>query len=74
MPIRSVEDQFESVHAYAEQNSISAALGYGVGAIVVAIIDYKLKVLLAGSPKLARSLNAVASNAWIWVVVAIASL
>jgi len=65
---------FESVHAYAEQNSISAALGYGAGAIAVAIIDYKLKALLAGSPKLVRSLNGAASNAWLWIVVGIASL
>jgi hypothetical protein len=65
---------FESVHAYAEQNSVTAALGYGIGAVVVAIADYKLKVILAGAPRLTRTLNAVASTAWIWVAVAMVSL
>jgi hypothetical protein len=51
-----------------------AALGYGVGAVVVAIGDYELKWLLSGSPKLAKSLNHVASDARWWTAVAMVSL
>jgi hypothetical protein len=65
---------FESVHAYAEADSTLAALGYGVAAVVVAIGDYKLKWLLSGSPKLAKSLNHVASDARWWTAVVMVSL
>jgi hypothetical protein len=65
---------FESVHAYAEGGSISAAFGYGIGAIVVAIGDYKLPSLLVGSPRLTKSLNDIAADARWWVAVAMLSL
>jgi hypothetical protein len=64
---------FESVHAFAS-GSNAAAAGYLIGAIVVAIIDYKLKSLLTGSPNLTKSLNRLASNARLWVAVAMLSL
>ena len=50
------------------------ALGYGLGAVVVAYFDYKLPRVLARSPQLTKSLNQVAANAWLWVGVGIASL
>ncbi len=48
------------------------SLGYGIGAIVVAIFDYKLPAIL--SPRLTKSLNQVAADARLWVAVAITSL
>jgi hypothetical protein len=65
---------FEAVHAYAEGGSTLAALGYGIGAIIVVIGDYKLKALLAGSPRLTKSLNDVAADARWWVAVGLVSL
>jgi hypothetical protein len=65
---------FEAVHAYAEGGSTLAALGYGIGAIVVVIGDYKLKALLAGSPRLTKSLNDIAADARWWVAVGLVSL
>lgn len=50
------------------------SLGYGLGAVTVAGIDYKLKAILAGSPKLTKSLNGVAADARWWVGIGIASL
>jgi hypothetical protein len=64
---------FESVHAFADA-SYWAAVGYGLGAIAVAIADYNLKALLAGSPRLTKSLNNVASDARWWVGAAMLSL
>ena len=64
---------FESVHAFASGSS-TAATGYVIAAIVVAAIDYKLKPLLAGNPNLTRSLNRLASDARLWVGVAMLSL
>jgi hypothetical protein len=64
---------FESVHAFASASYVAAA-GYFLGAMVVAIGDYKLKAILVGSPRLVRSLNEVASDARWWVGAAMVSL
>jgi hypothetical protein len=64
---------FESVHAFASNSYVSAA-GYCLGAVIVVTIDYKLKAILAGSPRLVRSLNDVASDARWWAGAAVASL
>lgn len=64
---------FESVHAFASSSYVPAA-GYCLGAVIVAIIDYKLKAILASSPRLVRSLNDIASDARWWAGMAIASL
>jgi hypothetical protein len=50
------------------------SLGYGAGAVIVAIGDYKLPTLLAGSPALTKSLNKVAADARWWVAVAMVLL
>jgi hypothetical protein len=51
-----------------------APIGYGIGAIIVAIADFKLKDLLAGSPRLVKTLNCVASDARWWSAIALTSL
>lgn len=48
--------------------SLAAFIGYGMGAIGVAIIDFKLPSLLVKSPLLTKSLNRVAADARWWLV------
>lgn len=64
---------FQSVEKFSTDAYWSAA-GYCVGAVVVAIIDYKLKAILAGSPRLTKSLNQVAGDARWWVAAAMLTL
>ena len=53
---------------------ISAAIEYGLGAIIVAIIDYKLSWLLSKTPRATVTLNRVASDARWWVAIGLVSL
>ncbi len=55
-------------------NGYWPSLGYGIGAVAVAIFDYKLPAILAGSPRLTKSLNDLAADARLWVAVAMLSL
>lgn len=50
------------------------SLGYGAGAVIVAIGDYKLPALLAGSPRLTKTLNGVAGDARWWVAIGMLTL
>ncbi len=54
--------------------SYGSFAGYGVAAVVVAIMDYKLKSLLARSPRLTATLNSMASDARWWGTIAIMTL
>lgn len=63
---------FQSVETI--HDGLWPSLGYGLGAIAVAIFDYKLPAILARSPRLTKSLNDVAADARWWVGIGIASL
>jgi hypothetical protein len=47
---------FESVHAFGE-GSYVVFVGYGLVAVAVAIMDFRLPSLLAENPRLVRTLN-----------------
>jgi len=47
---------------------------YGLGAVIVAIIDFKLPALLSRSPQLTKTLNQVSADARWWVGVAFVTL
>jgi hypothetical protein len=66
---------FKSVDTFNPDTMFAIApIGYGLGAIAVAIVDYKLKTILAHSPKLVASLNQAAADARLWIAVAMLSL
>jgi hypothetical protein len=66
--IKAVES-FDTGNLYA-----LTPFGFGAAAIILALVDFNLKSILANSPKLARGLNAVASDGRWWASMALATL
>jgi hypothetical protein len=64
---------FECVHQFSDGHTVSS-VAYGMGAIAVAIFDYNLTRILAGSPRLTASLNRAAAHAGLWIGVAFLTL
>jgi hypothetical protein len=64
---------FESVHAFGE-GSYVVFVGYGLVAVAVAIMDFRLPSLLAENPRLVRTLNQTAGDARWWAGIVLASI